>query len=400
MKLKYYSIFLIPFLVSSFILYISLDIENWKFFWKFVNIPYQIPPFSDLDSISRALKANLEGFNPYLYNPYDLIQKPYSYTKIWLTIFEFFEFNDPTKFKILNFILIYFYTFILMDLAFKFNSRIFSFFLVLFFFSTSNLLLLERLNIEIAIVILVYLLCIINNNYLKISIFFLSIYLKLYPIFSIFIFMKKKLIFYIIIVLSLFFLFLIREEIFFIMKNSVDYALIIVHGITSIIKGISYFSIRHDLFINDNNFIYFKNLAIFLACIYSIALFYYNFDFGKKKVSKEFNLEEKLFICGGGIFIGRVLFFSNWDYGLVFLIFTLPFIIKSNIKFKYTCLFLIFICMNSLYIEGGDRYTLTYAVKAFIVHSMKILLFTYICVHFSKIINKHLELKFKNLLSK
>ena len=171
MKLKYYSIFLIPLLISSFVVYISLDIENWKVFWKFVNIPYQIPPFSDLDSISRALKANLEGFDPYLYNPYDLIQKPYSYTKIWLIIFEFFKFDDPIKFRIFNFILIYFYTFILVDLAFKFNSRLFSIFLVLLFFSTSNLLLLERLNIEIAIVILVYLLCIINNNYLKIPIF-------------------------------------------------------------------------------------------------------------------------------------------------------------------------------------------------------------------------------------
>ena len=395
MKLKYCSLFLIPLLVSSFVVYISLDIENWKVFWKFVNIPYQIPPFSDLDSISRALKASSEGFDPYLYNPYDLIQKPYSYTKIWLIIFEFFGFNEPTKFRIFNFILIYFYTLILVDLAFKFNSRIFSFFLVLFFFSTSNLLLLERLNIEIAIVILIYLTCIINNNYLKIPIFFFSIYLKLYPIFSIFVFMKKQIIFYTIIVLSLFFLLLIREEIFFIMKNSVDYALIIVHGITSIIKGISYFSIRYDLFINENNYIYFKNLAIFLACIYSIAIFYYNFDFGKKKISNEFNLEEKLFICGGGIFIGRVLFFSNWDYGLVFLIFTLPFIIKSNIKFKYIYLFLIFICMNSLYIEGGDRYTLVYALKAFTVHSIKILLFTFICIHFSKIINEHLELKFK-----
>ena len=184
------------------------------------------------------------------------------------------------------------------------------------------------------------------------------------------------------------------------MKNSVDYALIIVHGITSIIKGISYFSIRYDLFINENNYIYFKNLAIFLACIYSIAIFYYNFDFGKKKISNEFNLEEKLFICGGGIFIGRVLFFSNWDYGLVFLIFTLPFIIKSNVKFKYIYLFLIFICINSLYIEGGDRYTLIYAVKACIVHSIKILLFTFVCIHFSKVINKHLELKFKTWLSK
>lgn len=134
MKLKYCSLFLIPLLVSSFVVYISLDIENWKVFWKFVNIPYQISPFSDLDSISRALKASSEGFDPYLYNPYDLIQKPYSYTKIWLIIFEFFGFNEPTKFRIFNFILIYFYTLILVDLAFKFNSRIFSFFLVLFFF--------------------------------------------------------------------------------------------------------------------------------------------------------------------------------------------------------------------------------------------------------------------------
>ncbi len=395
MKLKYCSIFLIPFLVSSFVVYISLDIENWKVFWSFVNIPYQIPPFSDLDSISRALKAKLEGFDPYLYNPYDLIQKPYSYTKIWLIVFEFFEFSDPIKFRIFNFTLIYFYTLILVDLAFKFKSRLFSTFMILCFFSTSNLLLLERLNIEIAIVILVYLLCIINNNYLKIPIFFTAIYLKLYPIFSIFVFMKNRTIFFIILILSLFFLFLIREEIFFIMKNSVDYALVIVHGVTSIIKGISYYSLRYDLFINENNYIYFKSLTIFLACIYSITLFYYHFDFGKKKISKEFNLEEKLFICGGGIFIGRVLFFSNWDYGLVFLIFTLPFVIKSNIKFKYTYLFLIFICMNSLYIEGGDRYTLIYAIKAFIVHSIKILLFTYISIHFSKIINKHLELKLK-----
>jgi hypothetical protein len=392
MKLKYYLTYLIPFFISSFVIYTSLDTENWKAFWSFVNIPYQIPPFSDLDSISRALKAKLEGFDPYLYNPYDIIQKPYSYTKIWLIIFEFFGFNDPIKFKIFNFLLIYFYTLIFLDLAFKFNSRLFSFFIILFFFSTSNLLLLERLNIEIAIFILIYLICIINNNYLKIPIYFSAIYLKLYPIFSIFIFMKKKIIFYFIIILSLFFLFLIRNEIFFIMKNSVDYALIIVHGVTSIIKGISYYSLRYDLFINENNYIYFKYLSILLGCIYSIILFYYNFDFGKKKLSKEFNLEEKLFICGGGIFIGRVLFFSNWDYGLVFLIFTLPFVIKKNIKFNYIYLFLIFVCVNSLYIEGGDRYTLVYSIKALAVHSIKILLFTYICIHFSRIINKHFEI--------
>ncbi len=393
MKLRYYLTFILPLFVSGIIVYISLDIEKWKVFWTFFNIPLQIPPFSDLDSISRALKAKLEGFDPYLFNPYDLSQKPYSYTKIWLSIFEFFEFNDPVKFRILNFILIYFYTLIFLDLAFRINSSIFSVLLFLCFFSTSNLLLLERLNIEILIVILAYLICIIKKDYLRIPIFFSAISLKLYPIFSIFVFLQKKINFLIIIILSLFFLFFIKDEIFLIMKNSVDYALIITHGITSIVKGISYYSIRHDLFINENNYIYHKIFIIFLACIYSIILFFYNFKFGKKELPGQYNLEEKLFLCGGGIFIGRILFFSNWDYGLVFLIFTLPFIIKTNGKFGFIYLFFMLICMNSLYIEGGDRYSLIYAIKAFFVHSVKLIIFSYICVFFSQIINKHLEIK-------
>ena len=393
-KLRYYLTFILPFIVSSLIIYLSLDVEKWKVFWTFFNIPLQIPPFSDLDSISRALNAKLEGFDPYVYNPYDLSQKPYSYTKIWITIFEFFEFNDPNKFKILNFILIYFYTLIFFDLAFRLNSSIFSFLLFLCFFSTSNLLLLERLNIEISIVILVYLICIIKSDYLRIPIFFSAISLKLYPIFSIFVFIQKKINFLIIVTLSLFFLFLIRNEIILIMENSVDYALIITHGITSIIKGISYYSIRHNLFINENNYIYFKIFFIFLMSIYFVALFFFNFRFEKKELPKQLNLEEKLFLCGGGIFIGRILFFSNWDYGLVFLIFTLPFILKANIKFGFVYIFLALVCMNSLYLESGDKYTLIYATKAFFIHSIKILLFSYISVIFSQIINKHVEIKF------
>tara|TARA_B100000963_G_scaffold299566_1_gene271654 strand:- start:430 stop:1623 length:1194 start_codon:yes stop_codon:yes gene_type:complete len=393
-KLRYYLTFILPFIVSSLIIYLSLDVEKWKVFWTFFNIPLQIPPFSDLDSISRALNAKLEGFDPYVYNPYDLSQKPYSYTKIWITIFEFFEFNDPNKFRILNFILIYFYTLIFFDLAFRSNSSIFSFLLFLCFFSTSNLLLLERLNIEISIVILVYLICIIKSDYLRIPIFFSAISLKLYPIFSIFVFIQKKINFLIIVTLSLFFLFLIRNEIILIMENSVDYALIITHGITSIIKGISYYSIRHNLFINENNYIYFKIFFIFLMSIYFVALFFFNFRFEKKELPKQLNLEEKLFLCGGGIFIGRILFFSNWDYGLVFLIFTLPFILKANIKFGFVYIFLALVCMNSLYLESGDKYTLIYATKAFFIHSIKILLFSYISVIFSQIINKHVEIKF------
>ena len=64
MKLRYYLTFIFPLFVSGIIVYISLDIEKWKVFWTFFNIPLQIPPFSDLDSISRALPTKIDLSTP------------------------------------------------------------------------------------------------------------------------------------------------------------------------------------------------------------------------------------------------------------------------------------------------------------------------------------------------
>ena len=396
MNNKRLTLYILPLIISSLIIFLASDTELWKNFWPVFNVPPQLPPFSDLDSISRALGAKSHGLNPYFDNPYDLSQKPYSYTSIWLTLFEFFRLNDQFNFRVFNFILIYSYIFIFIKLALKINSNIFSIFLIVSFFSTSNLLLLERLNIEIMIIILVFLISVIKNDFLKIPIYFSAIFLKLYPIFSVFIFMKNKKLFFLIIFLSLLSLIFIKDQIYLIIKNAVEYALIIVHGFPSIIKGISYYAIRNDLFINENNYLNFKFLSIFIAIIYTSIIFFYNFRLGEKNLKREFSLEEKLFVCGAGIYVGKMLFFSNWDYGLVFLIFTIPYIIRLNNNYKYIYLLIVLVCMNSFYFEGGDRYTIFYASKAFVVHSLKILIFSYLCFYFSKIINIHLEIKFKN----
>ena len=395
MNFKRLTLFILPLIISSLIIFLANDIDLWKNFWKIFNVPVQLPPFSDLDSISRALEAKSQGLDPYFDNPYDLSQKPYSYTSIWLTFFELFRLNDQINFRVFNFLIIYFYIFIFIKLTFKINSNIFSIFLIISFFSTSNLLLLERLNIEIIIIILVFFISIIKNDYLKLPIYFSAIFLKLYPIFAVFIFMKKKKLFFLIIFLSLLLLVIIKDQIYLILKNSVEYALIFVHGFPSIIKGISYYAIRHDLFINENNYLNFKILFIITAIVYASLIFFYNFKLGEKNLKKEFTLEEKLFVCGAGIYIGKMLFFSNWDYGLIFLIFTLPYIIRFNNNYKYIYLLILIVCMNSIYFEGGNRYTIFYASKAFIVHLFKIIIFSYLCFYFSKIINTHLELKFK-----
>ena len=64
---------------------------------------------------------------------------------------------------------------------------------------------------------------------------------------------------------SLIALYAIRNEIFFLMNNVIEYALLASHGIPSLSKGIWYYSTRFDFFINDNNYSIFKYLLMFLG---------------------------------------------------------------------------------------------------------------------------------------
>jgi hypothetical protein len=401
MKYKNFTLFvLLPCVFSLLLIYFSLNSNLWRNFWSFFNIPYQLPPFSDLDAIVKALRSKNEGLDPYFNNPYDISEKLYSYTSLWLNIFEIFQFDNEFNFRLFNFILIFLYVFIYFKLSQSINLKLYSAFLLFSFFSTSSLLLLERLNIDIVIFILVFFLSISKNSYLKLSLFFFSIFLKLYPIFTIFVFLKNKNFFYTIIVTSIFSLILISDQIYLIMKNSIEYALLIVHGIPSIIKGLSYYSIKHNFLISENNYEYYKYFFIFLTILILSLIFFYNFKFGRKKIYLDLTFEEKLFLCGGGIYIGRMLFFSNWDYGLVFLIFTIPYLINEVKKHKYIFILLILICMNSIYFERGNRYTLLYASKALIIHSIKIFILFYVSYYFIRIINSHFEINITKLIER
>ena len=107
------------------------------------------------------------------------------------------------------------------------------------------------------------------------------------------------------------------------MENGNEVALNIAYGVPTLTKGIWYYSTKFGYFINDENYKSFKYIMIFLASIYAFFIFLIKFKFGDKLIMKTISLEEKLFICGGGIFIGRFINFSNADYALIFLIFTI-----------------------------------------------------------------------------
>lgn len=388
---------ILPLLLTSFVIYLSINDQLWLIFWKTLNIPAVIPPFSDLDSITKTLLSKNFGFNVYLENPYDPAHGVYMYPSIWLNIFDFLNLYNLTYFKIFNFIIILIYFFVIQDIYLRNTQKKSKFILIIFFFSTTNFLILERLNIEIIIFSLIYF-TIISRNYILKSIFFLiALAGKVFPIFSIFVFIANKGFFYLILFLSILYLFFIKEEIYFMSTNMIEYARIFAYGSGSISKAIYYYSREYDLFINDENYIYLKSIIIFLFSIIAIILLKINFKFGEKPLEKNITLDDSLFLAGGGIYLGTFIFSANVDYRLVFLLLTFSFILKINnslIKKIYiiSCL----IIFNSFIFEGGDPYSIKYFIKAGFIYSLKFIVFIVICYFFGVVLNKYFKIQLKN----
>ena len=388
---------ILPLLLTSFVIYLSINDQLWLIFWKTLNIPAVIPPFSDLDSITKTLLSKNFGFNVYLENPYDPAHGVYMYPSIWLNIFDFLNLYNLTYFKIFNFIIILIYFFVIQDIYLRNTQKKSKFILIIFFFSTTNFLILERLNIEIIIFSLIYF-TIISRNYILKSIFFLiALAGKVFPIFSIFVFIANKGFFYLILFLSILYLFFIKEEIYFMSTNMIEYARIFAYGSGSISKAIYYYSREYDLFINDENYIYLKSIIIFLFSIIAIILLKINFKFGEKPLEKNITLDDSLFLAGGGIYLGTFIFSANVDYRLVFLLLTFSFILKINnslIKNIYiiSCL----IIFNSFIFEGGDPYSIKYFIKAGFIYSLKFIVFIVICYFFGVVLNKYFKIQLKN----
>lgn len=387
---------LVPLLLTTFVLYLSFHNELWVSFWGTLNVPPMIPPFSDLDSISKTLLSKNQGYNVYLNNPFDPAHGPYMYPSIWLLIFDFLNLGNIFYFKIFNFFIILIYFLILQDLLNKEKSGLLKILILIFFFSTTNFLIIERLNIEIIIFSLIYLAIVCKNDLLKVFFFLSALIGKIFPIFSIFFLINNKKNFLLTLFFSFLYLFFLKDEIYLMASNMIEYALIFAYGTVSMSKGIYYFSREYNLFIDDDNYLYLKSTLIFLFSVYAIFIFMLNFKFSQKQINDQITIDETMFLSGGGIYLGTYIFSANIDYRLVFLLLTFPLVIKfKNIFIKYIYIFSCIISFNSLIFEGGNPYTLFYLVKAGFIYSLKFVIFTIICFYFGKILINHFKIDFR-----
>ena len=94
LKSKFIKI-LIPLILSSIIVTLSFFDQLWMSIWTSLNIPVTSPPFDDSLAINRGLQFKNEGLNPHTSSPND----PFNYPSVWLIIYEFFDLNNPLKFR-------------------------------------------------------------------------------------------------------------------------------------------------------------------------------------------------------------------------------------------------------------------------------------------------------------
>ena len=387
----------ISLLLSFLIIYLSFS-NTWNFFWNSLSIPAQ-EPFSDLKAHIHFYNCFIKGIN--IYNqPCELIPlgnaNISTHPEIWLKIVHFFYLNNSVVYNIfvLTILTIYFFSLFKIYSNLKnFKNKILFF---IFFLSTTNLILLERFATDIFIFILIFIILNFNNKILKGLLIFIGILLKYYPIFLTSIFLKnKKYLFFFSSIFILFIFFIYSDQIKLVNNNILEVALMVAYGVRSITKAIYHLSIEYNFLINDTNYSFFKNVTIIIFIIYSLLLIYLGFLRPQKF---EINLNDQLsnyFIAGSSIYLGTFIFGSNFDYRLIFLIFTIPYVtslknglIKNILIICYLISLNSFLIQHSEYFISSDVRHWIYFLKAFILYLCKFLVFTLLCF----LIGSHLKI--------
>lgn len=390
-SLKFIIYFILSLIFSFFIVQISQEKSFWFSFWQFFKVPAMWPAFADIDHIMRSVQCKQAGFNPYINNPCDISGTLFQYPNLWLNIFEILNINNLDNFKILIFFSISLYIFCyfyILDLTKNYFNK---FILFLIYFSSSSLLLIERGNADHIIFIFCVLTMFSKRYYFEAIIISLNSYLKIYPFFNfIYLFKKNFKLTLIISLLVLFSIFILSDSVssypipndstnnIFVSLPQSFGALTIIEGFFKILEKKYYYNL------DDQIKTKMRLIFVFIFLIISLILFL-------KGTNKNTYLQneipenyKKLFVIGASIYVGRYIFLGQYDYSLVFLIMTIPYISKLSKLHNYAYCVSLLLIFNSWFFNFTPL-TLSHSIYSLILYSLKIIIFMYLSYFLGKI---------------
>lgn len=296
-----------------------------------LNLPVMTPAFSDLHVIVSGYETTVSGGNPYISNETDPWNRLYNYPRAWMILA--YSGLDHQNLFFLGLCMMFIFYFV----AVKFLKGLTWYeglYCGLLLVSPVSLLAIERGNVDVIIFIVLALAVKIYSGKRKISkmLTFLIVsimsLLKLYPVFSIFIFLNERKYLFIKIV-GLMFIILVFYFIYswvdllYIFRNTPDApsraygaTILPLHGLYKILG--SHYDLRPYFRLTA---LALGNLILFVIVIYCI--------FKLKKSSNHMkNATESYFLpafhLGAGIYLGSFAIGSNWEYRMIFIIFMIP----------------------------------------------------------------------------
>ena len=402
LSLKYFFYIILSLFLSFLIVKFSQDKSSWFALWGIFKIPKMWPAFADIDTIMRSVQCKQAGLNPYINNPCDINGTLFQYPNFWLNIFEKLDIDNLENLKILIFISLSFYFFgyiYVIDITKKIFNK---FVLVLLYFSTSSLLLIERGNIDHLIFIFCLSTMLSKNYYFEAIIISFNSYLKIFPFFNfIYLFKKNFYLTLIITIIILLLIFIFSESVstypipndstnnmFLAMPQSFG-ALTIIEGFFKILEK------KYFYFINFETKTLLRIIFVFIFLFISLVTFLVgskqNFNF-RHKITDNY---VKLFIIGSSIYVGRYIFLGQYDYSLVFLILTIPYISRLDKLQNYSYSIILIIIFNS-WLFDFIPLTLSHSLYSIFMYSLKIIIFLYLSYNLGKICgNLFLNFSFK-----
>ena len=416
-------LFLLIILYISLILFISFVYDiNYHQVWKFFGVPAREVLFSDIypffvNDFCKINSINTQDYYDQFKNC-DAWQRIYNYMPIWI---EFLKLGIHKEYYYLFGILFSSLFFLAFFKLITINSKKEFFIYFLAILSPPIMLAVERGNYDTFIFFLCFLYIFLlkkNNLFLNIFsyilIFFTSL-LKFYPIFLVFLFFKKNLlnkilsisiffIFFIYILINLTDIYLIKdntqESVFFsygynvleVGLNNISYKLnlIFLAGKNYLLGDYETFknSISHILYSNEFKNDHFMISRIFLLLTIFIIILK---NLKPKNISKIPESNNYLFfILGASIFCGTFALGANWDYRLIFLLFTFPYLLelkKNNKKFLFIKHSL-FVYLITLYLWISPITVFTSGLDEIITWLIFIFYFEFLCIYYLNVFFK------------
>ncbi len=374
--------------------------SDTNFFLKifsFYNIDHLTPSFADFRSY-QALPLTIEkGLDPYINHEYDPWKRPFNLPIIWFYISKYLNLINEINFKIFIFLYISLFIFCVIQIIELTENIIGKILVILAAFSASSILALERGNTDLLIFSLVFIACIQKKFFLSLLILVTASILKLFPIFSFVInFENKKKVFLSILGILLVFFILLSDLKYFFYNTHSTFNTGLTFGIRPIILGFFKSLERVGLNNIEMNNLYFI-IGYFFILFFSLLLFLFFLIKNKEKKSVDFiNLKNRLFLAGSSIYCCSFIFFSSFDYRLIFLIMTIPYLADKINLIKKLILILIFLSTNFLafYTFASSQNDFMYI--GILNHISKLSLFIFILHELSKFFNIFVQ----NILTK